>query len=1142
MELSPNSVLSILKLLKRKKFKETVILKKVVNVIERNFYHYTYADVVYVVKILTFLNHFDESFFYFLFEKFLPPMGSTLPTATLVSTWGDKPGGGFPTYKAIHTYDEERLSCGQPYWNAVRKEHLKKVDEQEKDPLLGPVNFFSQVPQRKGPIHELSHLPLHLYEQKVKMKIDSCNIIREEEQIGKDKHMREVSFSLQYLEMYLNLFVYMGTCGHRDYDMLLRLSQIIRLCLLAGGGPLPEQGSSDIAVTTSTGGSGHVTQQASRFHSNLRKRAEPQFVCFHDAIQKNKKEDNFFSRDGGSVVKLSRGAGYSPPQLKCHKKSNANIRPSNEETSDVSQGSSADNHVATPIGGGKKSCLRFSYKESEKINFENLKKKKKKQSALFGEDTNKDKKDMSDLKYLNVEMFRRAKLAQFSVDLKCGVQTGDRSCSESMGRVQRDSLLSKHFGDVHPAAIRLHNRRLFRRHLDELHPSERYTEKAPPKPRVGRGPKSGQDLRLIRYKEIRNLRNVCLRRYAQLFKGESHEEFHIVKTVHKTGEASEEDGTYSYEHPFDMISDGNLIHVDDSLFVDYTLCDNKKKVALRKHSHLVRKSNQMTRKEYAKEGATKEEQQWRENNPSGDLLKWLYRYKNCLNLFPNEKNSDIHLIDGDIKQLGECLQKWYQESGAKTASRTEQQTGKGKRKAPISLKQIALITNSCSNLYHFDKNLIDVLLSLVSDLFRSFYAVQILDEQKLFDSDSKELHTCPTSGRETYQCMYRFTKVWSFLTVCIQINRIVRNVLSLDHRHEAVTKLVHLFSSPYFLLNLNHLIYVVKKMDYLSKQMERPSLIKRFLLQYVDISLFTNIFFFFCKKVFILVTTSSADLVTEHLKPFHTFTYSMLTLHRDYTRQWVNHSEELSSTPFEGVSLRRNIEDTTFLQCINFYVMFVCATYPGWGEKIRDASPRLGREHCSHLGTSSGVTDEHSGKSGQTCEAIRVGCPHDTGQHSDMCAILALSLRYIKLLSCARDFPPARSGKREDPTRMHTSRQTCTNTHTKVRMNTHTKVCSNAHRQLLPALQFYYLLRRSVRKGNPTNINEETLPDFFPAFIIKWLNQEGVKEVPIHELFPVGHLQHRRPEGTPPVDTSTPSSHVDTTLYYYFFNFFFLRS
>ncbi|KMZ80278.1 hypothetical protein PVIIG_03182 [Plasmodium vivax India VII] len=966
--LSPSAVLSILKLLKREKFKETTILKEALHVIRSNFFHYTYADVVYVVKMLTLLNHFEESFFSFLLEKFVP-FGGALPIGGLVPTCGGRPS----TCKAVHTGDDgERPSRGKPHWSAVGRAHLQKVEERdewderdERHLLVSPVHRFAQVPQKKGPIHELSHLPLHLHEQRVRMKLEVCNIVGGEEPVARDTQMGEVPFGVQYLEMYLSLFVYLGTCGQRASDALLRLSQLIRQCLIKGGG------SGDGSSGSDGSGSANATQQANRFHINLLKRGEPQFVCLHDAIKEVKKGANFalFPLDRRTPVKQSAGQSCSPPQHKPQKKSKADVR----------QHSSAHHPAATPTGGNK-SCLRFSYKESEKINLESF--------------------------------------------------SGGTSTVE-------------------------------------LHPSERYTEKAPPKVRPKSGPKSGRDLRLTRYKQIRNLRNVCLRRYAQLFRGASDEALEGVEWGSKTGAASGEDGTCSpgkayeqtyelpheelcelpYEPPLDMLADGKLIHVDDALLVDYTRCENKGKVALRKHSRLVRKSNQLTRKEYAKSGDPVEEQNWGEDNPSGELVKWLYRYKNCLSLFPDGRKSEIHLLDGDIKQLGECMQKWYQQSVTKKERITEKERGKGK--AQISLKHMALMTNVCSSLYHFDEALIDVILSQVTKVLRWFYTRQKWEEKKRMES--QELQRCP-SVRETYQCMCRFTNVWKFITVCLQINRFVQNVLSLDHRHGTVTKLVHLYGNPYTLLNLNHLTCVMNQVEGLSQQVERPSLMKRFLLQYLDISAVTNMYFFFCKNLFILVMSGWGNLMEDDLQLLLTFTYSMLTLQRDYARQWIAHSDGLGPSPFGGMARRGSIEDTTFLRCVNFFVVFVCAAYPG--------------------------------------------------------------------------------GKREDPTRMHLGRQTG--------MSTHTKARTNAQGQLLPALQFYYLLRRTVRKRNPTEINELTFPEVFPAFITKWLNQEGVKEMPMRELFPVGRLQRWSVERSPLSDSSTPSSHVDTTLCQHFFNFFFV--
>ncbi|GAW81081.1 hypothetical protein, conserved [Plasmodium gonderi] len=1204
-DLSRNSVIPILKMLKRVKFKDTIILKKLLTVVSANFYDYSYADIVYIVKMITLLNYFDERFFYFLFDKFVPPdnevdMGTYFPKwrhATLncdryiqgAVGVGIGEGGGrrrmeisnererSPHLQNEHIYfysskgllhnnygsekrrpfftnherqvDDIGRSSGYSHCNPFEKTNFEMANMIEG---IRPNDCGERV-QKKKAINELSHLPLHLYEQKVKMKINISNIMEEKVEIAKPPNGNKLSYGLEYIEMYLNLFLYLGICGFRSMPLLIRLSKMINLCLL-----MNRDTSSSLTNSFSLCNIRHKEY----YHQGIE---ETKFVTIHDTIKKIKNELNSTLGLKKSSSELSADMNYLLPskeQTKGYSKNDEikgghsldKRRGGYESGCKVSLQSDCQRECQSECQRflqnqgsahreGRKSCMRFVYPENEKLNFENLKKKKIK-SNLHKEEKDEEDKILS-LKYLNVDLFRKSKLLKNPRKGNC--VTLKEGSHERIGRTKQNSIVAKIFGNFHPALIRLHNRRLFRRNFDEMYQSERYTEKVIPKRHVRiKGVNFSNDLQLTKYREIKNLRNVCLNRYSNMFGETSDKVLEYINKIYQIDESKEDKKT----EMFDMTSDNKVIHVDDALFVDYSLCANKgKKKALSRHRNMVKKSNRITHKEYTREGVDKRPPNVTTedySHPNGDLIKWLYRYKNNLKCFFYEKGLNIiHLLDGDIKFLEECVQDLYKRNETTTSSNGKSNDCVEDEKVKISLKYIALLTNSCVNLYYFDEKLIDMLVFHVSEITNLFYLTQSCKEKKITrNEDSMPCH----AFEKGYSYLYLFKNMCKFLTACLQMNCFMKNILSLDHRYETITKLVHISTSSYIFYNLKNITYLMNHLNANFIKQEKVSyLIKRFLLYYLDISIIINLFFIFCKKLFILMSTNCQDFLNNNLELFHLFTYTMLTFYIAYSNERIKNLHNLTSTSFHLCAWtdRAYIQEAKFLSCINFYVMFLSAISSEKKKKKKTHTQTQTQKQTPYLplravqnGNSTICGESQNGESVENEENAR-SCQHhrkfksfDTSSdviqislsptgwdreknikinnscelHMDMYTVLALSLKYIKLMSKEKFFLRHKNGKNKD------------------------------HRHLYNILQFYYIFKKIIRKKNVNYINEETYHEMFPSFVIKLLNEKRIKEISMDQLFPViqqeQHYHHSK--------HATSNVNIENTVIYnYFFHLFF---
>lgn len=71
IRISSNSMLAILKIMKKYNNKDHVMFKKMARIMIDNFFNYTYDQILYVLKIFIQLNYFSQDFFNYLFKAFI---------------------------------------------------------------------------------------------------------------------------------------------------------------------------------------------------------------------------------------------------------------------------------------------------------------------------------------------------------------------------------------------------------------------------------------------------------------------------------------------------------------------------------------------------------------------------------------------------------------------------------------------------------------------------------------------------------------------------------------------------------------------------------------------------------------------------------------------------------------------------------------------------------------------------------------------------------------------------------------------------------------------------------------------------------------------------------------------------------------
>ncbi|ETB57631.1 hypothetical protein YYC_04480 [Plasmodium yoelii 17X] len=240
-DLSPKSILAILKIKKKKKFKDTIILKDILNIVIKSFYKYTYDNILYILKVLTFFKYFHEIFFKFIFNKYVQTNYLTPYQRQNVYTNVSK-SNSYISLGKLHPKMSSRSEQNLIFDNeseqnlnvANESEHnlnFANDNENENENDLFMANASSEIKKNKK-INNLSHLPLHLNVQETKIKINPLNIVNNEI-VSYNKINNPILFNYEYIDMYITLFIYMGINYYRDVFKLNELSQKIKFYLLS---------------------------------------------------------------------------------------------------------------------------------------------------------------------------------------------------------------------------------------------------------------------------------------------------------------------------------------------------------------------------------------------------------------------------------------------------------------------------------------------------------------------------------------------------------------------------------------------------------------------------------------------------------------------------------------------------------------------------------------------------------------------------------------------------------------------------------------------------------------------------------------------------------------------------------------------
>ncbi|CRH00185.1 conserved Plasmodium protein, unknown function [Plasmodium relictum] len=1150
MNLSVNSVMSILKIKKRVNCRDPVILKKLLNIITYNFFDYNYSNILYILKILSFFNYFNEKFFYFLFSKFvnLKNYNAAFNDKEQIKrndqiTMQNKITSNFTNsinltnnfkMDSIDTYlnlkNDNSDSCRKVVTEKVDLNHLCKdlIDEriQEnnffkyRDKIIyknnlkkkiynndyknynydyncysnyynnedinninsnnyhnnifnsyedntfknmnkfnnhknrkyieDPNNLHYQIENSSKKINELTHLPLHLDVHKTKMKIDSSNIIKNQIDI-KYNQLNEMSYDLEYTEMFINLFIYLGKSGFRSVDSLNILSQKIQFYLCMRN-----------------------SYDSYNKRKGLFKDSETRFLGFYDNINNIKNNINF-NLEFQSKSLLDNKNNFSlinnEDKLKevDNKSKQMNSVINNKNCGMANNNNNNINNIKNKnnsnVNNGKKVkgfCLHFTYDESKKINFKNIKKKRELIS-------NKEKlnENDSDSKYTNVESFRLSKIENKNKINHLIVE------EEPKKKKKKNSIIIKFFNNFHPALIRLHNRKLFRKYFHNSYRSEKYTEKASKKEKINKEDKTNsrnikekKDLRLKKYKKIKNLRNKCLKRYKYIFENESNIVFNYINKIYQNDTKKGENDM------LDMIVNNNEIHVDDFLFVNYNISISNK-TFLKKHNKFIANSNNITHEEYMKKKSTTIIKEYKRN----DIIKWIYRFKNNYNIFNNNKNLNIN--DNDIKKLNIHINEYYSTSN---------------EKLKISLKHIALIAYSCSNLYYLDKKLIDILLFNVCKIIDTFYL-----------SQKKEYKNNLNVSKTNSYYLYIFEHIWKFLITCLQMNYFIRNILKIDNRYSTVEKLIKIYANSYFLFNFKNIIYILNYINgVLLLKNSELSFIDKFLIGYFDISIIIKSLYIYNKKLFLIMENNYKNFTISNLNNFHYFIYYISKLYLTYLNILIN---SRNSPSRDLTNCIKSNDLYKYLTCINFYMIFSYMFYTKINEKIIENK----KIYCTCFSSDIIENDvfDINFIYNNAIEKSNIDNIQDNNDTQDkwnnkvrnkkgvnLIIILATVLKFIKLIRNQKIL-----------------------TESEENVN-----------YLYHVIRFYYIFKKVFRNKNINHINEKNYQEVFPLFIIKILNKKQINEIHLDKIFFFDTNKY-----------TTKSFFYQKTIIYNYFSSFFLK-
>ncbi|KEG02250.1 conserved Plasmodium protein, unknown function [Plasmodium vinckei vinckei] len=1085
-DLSAKSILAILKIKKKKNFKDTNILKSILTIVIKSFYQYTYDNILYIIKVLTFFNHFDETFFNFIFDKYIQ--------INYLTPYQTKNGSTTPYQSQPIAYASLEKGHSQISDNHNSAFDHKNVSSQKVSyDKLGDTYITVQDKKSEKKINSLSHLPLHLNIQETRLKINPLNIVNNEI-VSQNKMKSNIPFNFEYIDMYITLFIYMGKCYYRDIFKLNELSRRIKFYLLYS----------------------KVSKYNNRLEKNniqILKKKENQYIGFFHIINKIKENAN----SNLKLVDKTKGS-ISLPIIHTEKTTKLSRQPCKELNKYSTR--SNDYKQSNKLTKEKtKGCLHFSYREIEKNRLENLKKKKKNNNDT----TNKP---IPNTKYMNVQCFKESKIRipnEVNHDLTKELYNKNKKKNNMW-----NNFILKYFYGFHPAFIRLYNRKLFSRHFNELYKSEKYTEKSVCSGVAkNRSKKNIQDKRgssMKKYKKIKILKGVCMVKYKNIFKNKSNI---ISNYINKMYECKPDDSE-KYTGILDMISKSNQIHVDDFMFMNNENEQNEfnnmsiyKRKIINKYNSLIYNSIKSVRKEYLENQIENNKTYDSENiNCSKNyIIKWVYRFINNFYIF--NENKKIEIKDRDIQKVATYLSNHYTEKFLHTNSSINE-------KIKISLKNISLFSSSLTNLYFYDKDFLDVIINEVLFLINIFYNLQKQECQiKKSDQIINDI------DKENWFVTH-FVDIYKFLIICLQTNNFIKNILEADQRYQTLEQLIKIYTHNYYTYNLNCVVNIcrynidttyiscnaknvenyINNMNNNNYKDELSDLVY-FYTTYFDLSIFVNSVYLFSKLLFISIHNNYYKQFNKiYGDCLNKFAYKISEAYLSHLHiTQVNNLKNISSSqlPLQSYSYNNNLN--TYFTCINFYITFMAHQF--WNlegirkEELKDTTLQIEHNNydeqvCEFNFGRENMDDPIITNTTTTFANKHNVLKHDGSKNEEIKNIshiyktLNIFFKYIKF----------------------------------VRNNNFLIDPNSCNKYFYHVIQFYYLFKTQFRKMKIDYINEQNYHQIFPLFFIKILNKKNIKEISISQSF---FMENDLKKCLPNQDNYFKNDFI----YNYFYTFFF---
>ncbi|SCM22050.1 conserved Plasmodium protein, unknown function [Plasmodium berghei] len=1120
-DLSEKSILAILKIKKKKNFKDTTILKNILTIVIKSFYQYTYDNILYILKVLTFFKYFDKAFFKFIFDKYIQiNYLSHYQRQNVYTNISQNQSSTYISSEKSYSQINDKINLifdhksENNFFKSNGPNQNINSPNIEYDQLRHIYTNFQELKQnektKNKKINNLSHLPLHLDIQETKLKINPLNIVNNEI-VSYNKMKNPILFNLEYIDMYITLFIYMGVSYYRDVIKLNELSRRIKFYL--------------------------IYTQIPKYNSLLKKNDIPvlkkkknQYIGFFQIIDKIKEHENsnlkFVDKTKGSI---------SFPII--HNEKNTKQRCQFSKTVNKYLKHYNDYENCNKLIKEKtKRCLHFSYSETEKNRLENLKKKKK----INNEITNKP---IYNTKYMNVQCFKESKIntknkMNHNLDLKNELYN-----KKKKKKYVWNDFIFKFFHGFHPAFIRLYNRKIFNKYFNDLYKSEKYTDKSVCNDLVktSRQKKitNKHKINMKKYKKIKILKGVCMLKYKNIFKNKSNI---ISNYINKMYECKPE-ASQTYTGIIDMISKPNQIHIDDFMFNnnENNISLFKRKI-INKYNSLIYNSVKNMRKEYLenKTGNNITYDSEYINGNKNYIIKWIYRFINNSNIF--NKNKQIEIKYRDIQKVATYLSEHYTENFLYSNTSINE-------KIKISLKNISLFSSSFTNLYFYDKDFIDIIINEVLYLIGIFCNLQ---KQKCQIKKSERINNDVNVIKEENYYVSHFVDIYKFLIICLQINNFINNILEADQRYQTLEKLIKIYTHNYYsyylkcVVNMNrhikNIIYINDKSKNFEnsinnmnnyKYKDGSSDLVYFYTNYFDISIFANSFYLFNKLLFISIHNNDYKQVHKmYCEYLNNFAYKISETYLTHLYiTSINNLKDVSLNNFSLLSYSYNNKLDVYFICINFYIIFI-SNQLWYFENHRKEG--LGHDNILQ-------TKKHT-----NCDKQKDEYNLDNHIISNSSTIFANKFNNL-------EYENKKEGNKKylnffERKNKHT---TCKNLEIKniiyiyktlniffkyikfVRNNNFITDINTCNKYFYHVIQFYYIFKTQFRKLKINYINEQNYHQIFPLFFIKILNKKNIKEISISQSF---FFENDQKKGLPNQD-----NYFKNEFIYNYFHAFFSR-